>query len=101
LATALASAAVVSAAPSDSEQVARVVRFSDLDVHTASGAVRAAFRIRQAATFVCGGVTPFTQGAADFIACRNDAVDRALAQLNAPMVSAALGRPTSSSLAQR
>jgi len=78
----------------------RTVHLSDVDLRTPEGAKVAARRIKNAAEWVCGeDHGPIF--AEDYSTCRNDAIDRALASLNAPMVSAALGRSVSPTLAAR
>ncbi|HVN01583.1 MAG TPA: UrcA family protein [Caulobacteraceae bacterium] len=73
--------------------VTRVVRYREAELHTPGGARSLAVRLKSAAEYVCGGddiLVRFYDR--DFIACRESAIDRALATLQAPMVSAALGR---------
>ena len=79
--------------------VSKTIRFTDAELHTVKGAKGVAYRIQKAASDVCGRASVIGQQDADFIPCREETVDRALTTLNAPMVSAALGRATS--LAQR
>jgi len=86
---------------STTDHVSRVVEVGDLDLHSQAGARTAARRIHQAADYVCGGESLLWRQASDFQSCRNDAIDRALASLKAPMVSAALGRQTSTGMASR
>jgi UrcA family protein len=83
----------------DTQRVSRTVHLADVDLHTTDGAKVAAWRIRNAAADVCGG--DWRSTAFDFNACRNQAIDRALASLDAPLVSAALGRSTQTDLAAR
>jgi UrcA family protein len=82
-------------------QVSRTVHLADVNLHTTDGASVAAWRIRRAADYVCGGDQLIVRASADFDSCRSGAVDRALAALNAPLVSAALGRPTPTDIAAR
>lgn len=79
--------------------VSTTIHFTDAELHTVKGAKTAALRIRNAAAFVCGGDDIIYWRADNFIPCREDTIDRAVADLNAPLVSAALGR--TSNLAQR
>jgi len=80
--------------------VSATVRLADVDMHTAKGAKTAALRIKNAASFVCsGGNDIIYQMADDYVPCRQRTIDRALLDLNEPLVSAALGR--SIDLAQR
>jgi UrcA family protein len=85
----------------DTEQVGRTVHLADVDLHTIDGAGVAARRIKNAAAYVCGGDSRPLVMVSDFNACRNQAIDRALASLDAPLVSAALGRSTQTDLAAR
>jgi UrcA family protein len=82
-------------------QVSRTVRLADVDLHTTDGAKVAAWRIRRAADYVCGGDEMIGRMSADFASCRSGAIDRALVTLDAPLVSAALGRPTVTDMAAR
>ena len=100
-ATAVASAAAAQSSVANPPVVSRTVHLGDIDLHTQAGAKEAARRIHVAADFVCGGDNTLWRQDSDFDACRNDAVDRALAALQAPMVSAALGRQTPTGLAAR
>jgi|SRR5471030_2655041 len=84
-----------------SEQVRRTVHLADVDLQTIVGARVAAERIRDAAGYVCGGDSRPILVVSDFTDCRNHAIDRALASLHAPLVSAALGRSTRTDFAAR
>jgi UrcA family protein len=101
----LAAAAFASTSAADPTQsgdgLSRVVQVGGLDLHTQAGAKIAARRIHQAADYVCGGDSLLWRQASTFQDCRNDAIDRALASLKAPMVSAALGRQTPTGMASR
>jgi len=83
------------------QQVSRTVHVGDVDLHTTDGARVAARRIKNAASYVCGGDSRLALMSSDFSACRRDAIDRALAAIDAPLVSAALGRSTPTDLAAR
>jgi UrcA family protein len=85
----------------ETETVSRTVRLADVDLHTIDGARVAARRIKNAASDVCGGNSRPILMVSDFTDCRNHAIDRALASLDAPLVSAALGRSTIADLAAR
>jgi UrcA family protein len=98
---AFTSIAAADTSDSSAQVVSQVVHVGDLDLQTQDGAKRAAFRIRVAATNVCGGQSSIFRESWDFDTCRNHAIDRALATLQAPLVSAALGRPTPVGLASR
>jgi UrcA family protein len=76
------------------EPASVVVRTDDVNLHTSSGARLMALRIRNAAAVACGGdVEPVALRVSDgFIRCREAAVDRAVRDLNAPMLADALGR---------
>jgi|HubBroStandDraft_1064217.scaffolds.fasta_scaffold504146_1 UrcA family protein len=93
--TALAACGGASAAGfAASEPGSVTVRTDDVNLHTPAGARLMALRIRNAAAAACGGeiypvVIRFSDG---FIRCREAAVDRAVRDLNAPMVADALGR---------
>jgi UrcA family protein len=107
IAAAVVSVAVVAtsafASPSSGDGpvilVRRVVHYRIAELHDAKGAKNLALRIKNAADYVCGGddiVVRWYDG--DFIPCREQAIDRALATLNAPMVSAALRRTSGAGL---
>jgi UrcA family protein len=76
------------------EPASVVVRTDDVDLHTVAGARLMALRIRNAAAAVCGGqIEPVALRFSDgFVRCREAAVDRAVRDLNAPMVAEAVGR---------
>ncbi len=93
---------VVSADPVGApDLISRTVRFGDIDLQTQAGAKVAARRIHIAADYVCGGDQLLWRQASDFQSCRNEAIDRALASLQAPLVSAALGRQAPAGMASR
>ena len=95
VATALTAPAVAGPVGYDETgQASRVVRLADVDLHTTDGAKVAARRIKDAADFLCGVDSGVMLASSDFIACRDQAIDHALASLDAPLVSAALSRPT-------
>lgn len=74
-------------------QLTRIVRYRVVELRTLEGAKSVAMRIKSAASYVCGGDDQLTRIYDDaFIPCREGAIDRALNELRAPMVSAALGR---------
>jgi UrcA family protein len=85
----------------DTTQVSTAVRYTASDLTTPGGAKALASRIKDAATFVCGGDSVIDRQAIDYDACRDNAIDGALATLKAPMVSAALGRKVPTGLASR
>jgi UrcA family protein len=82
--------------PQDATLNSRAIRVSDLDPTSAAGARRLANRIRAAAQDVCeGGV--LASATPSFHHCVEDAIARAAAMSDAPLVNAALGlsRPPS------
>jgi len=82
-------------------QVRRTVHLRDLDLQSQAGPKTAAWRIQVAADYVCGGDNRVMREAADFIPCREDAINRALDTLNQPNVSAAFGRKPPVGIASR
>ena len=75
------------------EKAVLTVKVTDSDLHSAVGAKALALRVRVAAAEVCGGddnVIRFSDG---FIKCQAASIDRAIAELNSPLVADALGRP--------
>lgn len=76
----------------DNELVTAKVTYVDADLRDPRGSRMLAFRIRQAASDVCGGDSTLVRIGAQFQRCRDGAVDRALNTLSAPMVAQALGR---------
>ena len=99
VATAIVTPALAQPDPIRPAVVSKTIHFTDAELHTVKGAKTAALRIRNAAAFVCGGDDIVYWKADNFMPCREDAIDRAVADLHAPLVSAALGR--TSSLTQR
>jgi UrcA family protein len=67
------------------------VPYSLTDIQTSDGATRLASRIRRAAASVCNEEDPFLRSSVSFERCRGEAIRRASAQVNAPMVAQALG----------
>jgi UrcA family protein len=82
-------------------QVRRTVHLRDLDLKSQAGAKTAAWRIQVAADYVCGGDNRVMRQAADFIPCREDAINRALDTLNQPLVSEAFNRKPPFGIASR
>src|SRR5271154_480501 len=62
------------------------VPYSLPEIQTSDGARRLASRIRHAATSVCDDGDPFLRSSVGFERCRGEAIRRASAQVNAPMV---------------
>ena len=84
----------------EAERMSTTVHYSGAEVQTAAGATTIAFRIRKAASLVCGGESPLVRTSPRFLTCRQAAMDRALRGLDAPLVTNALGR-TSATVAAR
>ena len=79
-----------------------VVRLGDLNVATESGAQSALRRIRDAADRFCGGQgVRSLQVQTAAAACRAEMVGKAVAQLDAPVVTALYGRDPAIRLARR
>ncbi len=85
----------------DTSRATRVVRFATADLYTAAGARRLASRIKFAAASVCASSDPLEYMNDGLTTCREEAIDGALAKLNAPLLAQALGRSPLSSFAQR
>jgi UrcA family protein len=86
------------------EQVVETVKVADADLHTAKGAKALALRIHAAAERACGGDTEFLVDETilfsnGFIRCREAAIDRAIKDLDAPLLAEALGRAPPRALA--
>ena len=95
---AIAAATLAGAAPvaaqSSGDTVSVSVRYGDLDISKAAGADVMLRRIDKAAVQICGG-KPDQRLLGERVAfekCRASTVDRSVAALNAPMVTAAAGR---------
>ena len=73
-----------------------IVRATSAELQSPDGARRVAFRVRVAADRACGGdVYPlYVRASTGFQTCREEAVDRAAEQVNAPLLSRALGLPS-------
>ena len=95
LAAATLAAAAPVAAQSLDDTVSISVRYGDLDLGRPAGAEIMLRRIDDAAVQVCGGKPDqrLLDQRAAFEKCRVSTIDRSVAALNAPMVSAAAGRP--------
>jgi UrcA family protein len=88
------SAAAIPAHASDIQQVSTTVHLGDLDLSTSDGAQAAMSRIRRAAREDCGpdpDVREF-DSRRQYNQCVDQAVDRAVASLDMPMVTAASAR---------
>jgi len=69
------------------------LKYTDSDIHTVSGAKALALRVRVAAARVCGGDDlPIVRTGDQFMWCRDAAINRAIASLDAPLLVEALGR---------
>jgi UrcA family protein len=88
-----ASAESLSVSSYDGARNAVTIRASAADLGSPSGAKALAERVRIAAGKVCGADDALARGGADFPACRQAAIDRALTGVDAPLLAAALGRP--------
>ena len=67
------------------------IKVKGAELSTPDGARRVALRLRVAAYQVCGGYAPNGREAADFDACRQSAIQRAMAGIDAPLLARALG----------
>jgi UrcA family protein len=79
------------------------VRYGDLDIGSPAGAHALLRRIEAAANTACGGaqdIRPLDRWAV-FEACRRSAVDRAVAQVDSPTLTAAAHRRAPASFAAR
>lgn len=88
------SAAAIPAHASDTQQISTTVRLGDLDLTSSDGAQAAMSRIHRAAREICGpdpDVREFDSRRL-YNQCVDQAVDRAVASLDMPMVTAASAR---------
>jgi UrcA family protein len=69
------------------------LKYVDADIHTPHGARSFALGIRVAAREVCGGDDPLVRLGGEFDGCVQAAIDRAIKDLDAPLLVSALGRP--------
>jgi len=69
----------------------RTVRYSNDELGNVAGARGVAARITYAADYVCGGENLLLRSTTRFLRCREDAAARAASDLQAPLVTAALG----------
>jgi|SRR5579872_3175218 len=74
----------------DGERNVVTVKYTETDLHTVRGAKALAVRVRVAAEDVCGASDPVVRQGDQFYACREAAIDRAMAQVSAPLVAEAL-----------
>jgi UrcA family protein len=86
------------AMPGDEERNVIRLKYAEADLQTVRGAKALALRLRVAAAEVCGGESPLVRTGGQFPRCREAAIDRAIATLNAPLLADALGRPISSNV---
>lgn len=89
------------AANRQGETISRSVKYSKAELSTPDGAGRVAARIRYAADHVCGGDSLILRTTRSFERCRRQTLDRAVAELNAPLVAEALGARTTEVAAAR
>jgi UrcA family protein len=82
-----AGAATAQPDPSDAVRI----KVTAADLNTPDGVKRLALRLRVAAYEVCGGNTPHGREATDFDACRQSAIEHAVAGIDAPVLARALG----------
>lgn len=98
-------AADAQAAPRDARDIVSVrVPLNDLNLNHEPGARMALYRIRKAAGYVCGGDpgSPLLKQSALYRACQRDSIDRAVATLDHPLVTALNTRaPPSTMVAHR
>lgn len=96
-----ASAEPVGAAHADTVLVRTTAPLGDLDLTTGQGARAALNRINAAATQVCGAKPAPSQLAAHahYRACKKEAVDRAVAGMDNPLVTALHSTPQPARLA--
>lgn len=89
-------AGAVPAHASDFDQVSIKVHVGDLDLSTSEGAKAALSRIHKAAQQICGPDQDLKDlnSRSQFDQCVSQAVDRAVASLDRPMVTAANGHHT-------
>ena len=96
LSAALAMSASVQAASlvvnSDNDDNVVTLRITDADLHTAHGAKELASRIRVAADRACSAERLAAAVEGVDRECREAAINRAIKDLNAPLLAAALGR---------
>jgi UrcA family protein len=95
---ALAAATLAGAAPVAAQSLDTVsvsVRYGDLDINRPAGAEIMLRRIDKAAIQICGGMPDqrLLDQRAAFEKRRASTIDRSVAALNAPTVTAAAGRP--------
>ncbi len=99
---ALSLAGAAAAAPaSGADTLTHAVRYTPASLNTTAGAKDFAQRLKNAAYDVCGGEARISHISDSFARCREAAIDRALAGVNAPLVAQALGRAPSTALAER
>jgi UrcA family protein len=82
----------------DEERNVVRLKYAEADLQTVQGAKALALRLRIAAADVCGGESPLVRTGGQFARCREAAIDRAIAALDAPLLADALGRRISSSI---
>jgi UrcA family protein len=90
----LAASAAHAQTPAVDASQSAFVRIADLDLTRLSGARAVLDRIQAAATSVCGPRADIRDlnGQAAFNHCRTDTISRAVARLNAPLVTALAGQ---------
>ncbi|MGH6963911.1 MAG: UrcA family protein [Phenylobacterium sp.] len=93
-------AAGAQAEPYAGDTVSVRVPLNDLNLNHEPGARMALYRIRKAAGYVCGGDpgSPLLKLSALYRACQQDSIDRAVATLDHPMVTALSERRAGSTM---
>ncbi|MDB5483490.1 MAG: hypothetical protein JWO83_4543 [Caulobacteraceae bacterium] len=86
------------AVASDEQRNVIKLKYVEADLQTLQGAKALALRLRVAAADVCGGELPLVRTGDQFVRCREAAIDRAIATLNAPLLAQALGRRNSANI---
>jgi UrcA family protein len=77
----------------ESGRNAVTLKYADSDIRTVQGAKALALRVRVAAAQVCGGdELPIVRTGDQFTWCRDAAINRAIAGIDAPLLADALGR---------
>lgn len=90
----LAIAATPALSAPDPDQVSVKVKVGDLNLGTESGAKSALYRIRMAASGLCGGEPPLRDlsSSTRYYACVNQTVGTAVASANQPVLAAVASR---------
>lgn len=100
-ALALTTGSAAAAAAEETEVRTARVSYAGLDLRTEAGGAEMLKRIRKAANRVCFQFDTRAEALADERRCRRAAVDQAVSDLNAPVVTALHGGPAPIKLATR